>query len=558
MAQDWQEKSNRNMGAMFDETVAHYHDKEALVFRDRRFTYGQLQEKVNRLAKGLLKLGVKKGDHVAIWGTNKPEWVYAQFAALKLGASITPLNTRYKTSEAEYIIRQADAGTLVFEETFLGKIDAVKMVREMAPELDSQKPGKLSLAKFPKLKNIICWSPKGTPCVRARGPLAGMDEVMALGDDPALDKALVRAQAAVSPDDIGYVMYTSGTTGFPKGAMLPQRNTLALFYVKGDYSEVTDRSVGLLMAPIFTNFGSTGAIIQSFCRGAKVVLIETFDAEEAMKAIRKEKVTWFAAIPSMLIMILAHESFGKYDLSSVKTVAVGGAPVTQELAKTVREKMRVEFMTDSYGLVEGSGVSNILSTRFAPWEELGRSVGPPLPTCKVKVVDIRTLKDLPPGQEGEIWVTNNSSPACTVMRGYYNKPEETEEAIVDGWLRTGDMGKLRPDGYLQLTGRLKEMVLVGGFNVYPAEVEGVLGTHPKVEMSAVVAIPDPRLGEVPFAFVKLKRGQTATADEIINYCKEKVANIKVPRGVKFVDQFPMTANGKIQKFLLKEEATRLP
>ncbi len=554
MAQDWQEKSNRNMGAMFDETVAHYHDKEALVFRDRRFTYGQLQEKVNRLAKGLLKLGVKKGDHVAIWGTNKPEWVYAQFAALKLGASITPLNTRYKTSEAEYIIRQADAGTLVFEETFLGKIDAVKMVREMAPELDSQKPGKLSLAKFPKLKNIICWSPKGTPCVRARGPLAGMDEVMALGDDPALDKALVRAQAAVSPDDIGYVMYTSGTTGFPKGAELPHRNTLAMLEILATLNEVTDKSTALLMVPIFGNVGSTGTIIKGFCRGAKVVMVETFEPEEAMRTIEREKVTLFSAIPSMLIMMLAHESFGKYDLSSLETVSFGGAPLTPGPVAEFRAKVGVQHFLDCYGSVEGTGVSNVLSTRFAPLDELGRSVGPALPFCKVKIVDTRTLEDLPEGKEGEIWVGNSTKPGCAVMKGYYNKPDETNQAIVGGWLRTGDIGKLRPDGYLQLTGRLKEMVLVGGFNVYPAEVEAVLGTHAKVEMSAVVGIPDPRLGEVPCAFVKLKRGESGTAEEIIEFCRGKMANMKVPREVRFVTQFPMTASGKIQKFLLKEQA----
>ena len=549
--EEWFIKSNRSLATAFDETVARYPGREALVYKSQRQTYKELQERANRFAKGLISLGVKKGDHVAIWSTNSMEWVCAQFAAFKVGAPLIPMNTRFKPSEVEYILRQSDCQTLIFKEEFLGIINASDILNGLIPELKDSEPGNLFSSKFPRLKNVIHMGDRGQP------GMCGFDEILKMGDNPVLDGELKKAQDSIAPEDIGYIMYTSGTTGFPKGAMLRQRNSLALFYilsgknVKGMSAETRQ----LCVAPLFTNFGSSGSVLEGFLRGACVTLLETFDPEEALKAITNEKITHMWAVPTMVIMMLEHPQFKDYDVTSLRVLGLGGAPVSSKLCSDLEKNTRVEMIINAYGLVEASGVCTVTPPGAAA-EIVGGTIGKPLPYAKVKIVDPETLKDMSEGEEGEIWVVDNTTPGRHVMAGYYNMSEATSEAIVNGWLRTGDMGKLRKDGFFEITGRLKDMILVGAFNVYPVEIEDSIRRYPGVSDVSVIGIPDHRLGEVPVAYVRLKKGVTCSEEEIIRFCRDRMANTKVPRHVMFIDELPMTPVGKVQKFKLRESAAK--
>lgn len=349
-------------------------------------------------------------------------------------------------------------------------------------------------------------------------------------------------------------MYTSGTTGFPKGAMVSHRNHIACFYLFGERMRASEKTRELIAAPLFTNFGNT-CVIETFIRGGCIVLMESFDPEEALRLISKERVTNMSAIPTMAIMMLDHPKFKDYDLTSWKAVSLGGAPFSTRLVQDLKKNTSLEIICNGYGLVEGSGLTTT-SAPDTPLDLIAVTQGKPLPYCEVKIRDPQTGEELPPGKDGEICSRGTTVPDVHITAGYYKMPDKTAELIRNGWLYSGDMGRLREDGYLELTGRVKDMILVGGFNVYPAEIENLLATHPKIKMVSVVGVPERRLGEVPMAYVVLKKGTSASEDEIINFCRDRAANIKVPRYVKFTQEFPMTASGKIQKFKLIEMAIK--
>lgn len=547
--EEWLKKSNSSIGKTFDNVVITHSDREAVVFQQQRLTYSQLGSRVNQFAKGMMKIGVRKGDHVAIWSTNNLEWLYAQFAAHKLGATVVPVNTRYRAPELEYVLRQSDCGTLIFKDNFLGKIDAVSMVNEIMPGLQNSKPGYLSEKRLPLLKNVICLS---------GGEYSGMfnfERIMQLGNMSNVDEQLGRIVAETSSDDIGYIMYTSGTTGASKGAMIPCRNTLAVLYQYNHVHMQTEKSRTICAAPLHSNFGCNFSVLSVLLCGGCSCILESWDAEKALDLIQEEKITHLTAVPSMVIMMVNHPKFGDYDLTSIEVWASGGAPLPKELASNFMGKVPIKMLVQGYGLVEGAGITSTCSTIEAPIEVAAVTSGKPWPYCKVKIVDPITLKEMPDGKEGEVWSNNNSNPPCHVMKGYYKKPKETAEAIVDNWLRTGDMGIMK-DGRLTITGRLKDMILVGGFNVYPAEIEEVIRSHRKVRDVSVVGVPDQRLQEVPIAFVQIKEGEYCTEAEIIGFCRDKMSNLKVPRYVKFLAEFPLAGVGKIQKFKLREMAIK--
>jgi fatty-acyl-CoA synthase len=535
----------KSMGRHINETVAKYPNKEALVFQNERITYRELGETSDKFAKGLLKLGVKKGDHVCIWMLNCPQWIYAHHGIFKLGATLVPTNTRFKTGELEYILRQSDSSTLIFKDTLLGKVSPVEMLAELIPEIEGSDPGKLESTRFPKLKNVICLGS------RHKG-MFSYDDILSMGNTPALDKELEKSINNTSADDIGYIMYTSGTTGFPKGAMLPQRNTMALIYYTAEQQEITEKSVILGGVPLFTNFGSNALQMKSVLYGSRFILMETWNAEEALRLIDREKVTFIEGIPTMILMMLEHPKLNDYNLKSLDVVTMGGAPIVPELVYKLKE-IGVRYIFQCYGLVEAGGIS-MMSPKDATPQGITSSVGRTIPYCKVKIVDPSTGEELPVGKDGEICMADNTEPGCHVTRGYYNMAKETAETFVNGWVHSGDRGHMLPDGSLVLTGRIKDMILVGGFNVYPAEIESVLQTHPAVSFAAVTGIPDHRLGEVGMAFLRLKEGTSASESDIIEFCKSRLANMKVPRHVRFVQDFPMTPAGKIQKFKLREKA----
>lgn len=549
---DWYEKTNKQFGDILDETASRHSNKEFIVFKDQRITYAQFQHSVNQFARGLLDLGVKKGDNVALWMSNCLEWPVAQFAVYKIGAALLPLNTRFVKREVEYCLSQSDASTLILKDRFLGeKIDAYSMLLDLIPELPQSEAGDLKSEKFPKLKRVILLGED------RRDGAFDFHDVRESGQAYTQDDLLQAAQASVSPFDVMNVVYTSGTTGFPKGGLSPHRTNCSALYQYVKRIGITEQDRTLLTVPFFTNFGVTYVSALSVMVGMSIIVHESFSPEAAMQAIEKERITFLEGAPAHYVMILNDPHLGQYDLSSLRIGVVGGAPAAPETIRTAIQKLGFKRMFNVYGLSECGGLSTT-TLPDDPVEVVASTVGVAFPSCQVKIVDPHTFVDLPANTPGEIWL-HDVYPGSAVGKGYYNMPEKTRETITaDGWFRTGDLGILDEKGYLKITGRAKDMLLVGGYNVYAAEIEDVLFTHPKVKMAAAFGVPDERLGEVAMAYVELKPGEDSTEAKLIEFCKQQMANYKVPRYIGLIpgSEFPMTGSAKVQKFKLRERAIR--
>lgn len=542
---DWYTATHKTWGAVLDETSARFPEREALVFGSRRLTYRQLRERVDRFASGLLRLGIGKGDRVALWMTNCPEWIVAQFAVYKIGAILLPVYTRFKQEETEYALAQSDSGTLILNDEFLGKIDALGMLRAICPELDGASPGGLHAATLPHLRNVICLS------AREYQNMTAFDGVAA-GDDDWL-RRLPEVQQKVDPFDVMNIIYTSGTTGFPKGGLSLHRNNLASIYNTTARMGLNEHHRCLLNLPLFSNFGCMFVAALGFLRGATIVLRETFDPVDAFTAIAEERITHLFGSPAYFISYLDERRRREFDLSSLVGGIVGGSPLPSATMDDIIATLGCRETLNVFGLSECGGIAT--TTRRDDPPELRRTtVGVPLPNACVRIVDPRTGAEVASGEQGEICL-GDAFPGSCVGKGYYNMPEKTREAIdTEGWFHTGDLGVLEANGYLRITGRVKDMFLAGGFNVYPVEIENLLHTHPKVKQAQVVGVPDHRLGEVGMAFVELREGVKCTEQEIIEFAAPRIANFKVPRYVRFVSEFPMTGSGKVRKFVLREKA----
>ncbi len=524
---------------ILEETAAKFPDAEALVFEDQGFDYREYLENVHRYAKGLHAIGVRRGDRVGIWMTNRPEWCYARYAIYKIGAVMVPISTRFRVDDLDYILGQSDTSVLIMEPTFLGKIDSAGMLNQLCPELAGSRPGELSSKRLPMLKCVIC----------ASGSFKGsfsIDEVLQRGMKVADSDIMV----TLKPDDLIHIIYTSGTTAFPKGIMTPNTCNIAYCAISVELIDLGpgDRYFGPL--PLFGNIG-LGNMSWCLLAGATLVIQNRADPLANLQTVEKEKISHTLLVPTMLIDLLAHPDFDRYDLSSLRQVASAGAIVPQTVIHEFKRRLGVDIM-NCYGLAEASGLSTWVPAGDTP-EHVEKSVGLAMPHCEAAILDINTGDILPRGEEGEI-CTKETLPGSQHMLGYHKMPELTAETIRDGWLHSGDLGRMDEDGYVYITGRVKEMFIVGGFNVSPAEVEGFLLRHPKVEAVSVAGVPDERLGEVGAAFMRLKKGETATEGEIIDYCKDSIANIKVPRYVFFVEEFPLNPQGKVQKFKQREWA----
>jgi fatty-acyl-CoA synthase len=518
---------------LFEETAQKFADDEALSFGDVRISYREYRNRVNEYANGLSSIGVRQGDHVGVWMTNRPEWCYARHAIYKLGAVMIPISTRYRVDDLDYILGQSDAKVLVMEPSFLGKIDSMGMVKRLCPELATSKPGQLDAQKFPSLKSIVCLDSTFEGCLT-------IDEVLRQGEKMAEQDKNVRLR----PDDLIHIIYTSGTTGFPKGIMTPNTINVAYCTISSELFSLGHGARYLNVLPFFGNIGLWG---MSMCllAGATLVMTNRFSPVDTLHLIEKEKITHAMLVPTTLIDMLALPDFGKYDLSSLKHVTSAGSVVPSSVIREFKRRTGVDIM-NCYGLAEASGLSTWVAAGDTP-EHVEKTVGLPMPHCEVAILGVNTGEVLPPEHEGEI-CTKEAFPGSQHMKGYYKKPELTSETIRNGWLHSGDLGKMDKDGYVHITGRVKEMYTVGGFNVSPPEIEGFLLKHPKIQAVSVVGLPDERLGEVGAAFIRLKRGETSTESEVIEFCKDNIADIKVPRYVFFVDEFPVNPQGKIQKF----------
>jgi fatty-acyl-CoA synthase len=538
-------KPGDTLGAIFDRVAARYPKQEAMVLGEKRMTYDTYIDRVNSMANALLKMGVKKGDKVAIWMSNIPEWLYAHFACLKIGAPVIPLNTRYKSHELEYILKQSDSTTLFVMDHFL-KIDFIPMIYEVCPELKECKPGELKCAKLPQLKRVIMVSEQEYPgCLR-------YNEVLESGKDYASSGELKAAQEAIDPEDVYIIPYTSGTTGFPKGVVTTHDQYIRVVSAFSERFQMTEKDRILVVSPFNHNMGNMTGMTLAACHGACILPMEQFDPGEALRLIEEEKCSNFTGAPTMYIMMMDHADFPKRDTTSIKSCIIGGADVSPDLVRAIMDKMGIKDVISAYGMTENTGISTC-SRRGDPIELIANTAGKLMfDGCELKIMDPDTGEEVPPGTQGEI-----RTRGWYVMKEYYKQPEETAKAFDSkGWFHTGDLGTMDENGYIKITGRLKDMFITGGVNAYPAEIEAFLMTHPKISIVAVAGVPDRRMGEVAMAFIKLKEGETATEEEIIKFSREKMANYKAPKYIKFVDDFPMTASGKIQKFILKDDATK--
>ncbi|MDD2735747.1 MAG: AMP-binding protein [Desulfuromonadaceae bacterium] len=536
---------NFTVGSLLDDMARRYPDNEALVYHERglRYTYKQFNDICRQVAKGLLRLGIKKGDNIAIWAYNVPEWVLLQFASAKIGAILVTVNTSYKSAELEYILGQSDSTSLFLVGSFKDT-NYVETLNSVVPELATSAPGTLSTAKLPYLKNVI-FIGGDTPA-----GMCNFDSIIKLGVDVP-DAELSAIEASLNCHETINMQYTSGTTGFPKGVMLTHYNIVNNGFNIGECMKLSEKDRLCIPVPFFHCFGCVLGVMACVTHATTMVPVEIFDPLKVLQTIEKEKCTAVHGVPTMFIAELEHPDFKSFDLSTLRTGIMAGSNCPIEVMKKVNSDMHASEITIAYGQTESSPV--ITQTRTDDALELRvATVGRSLPDVETKIVDIETNETLPPGKQGEL---------CTrgyhVMKGYYKMPEETERAIdSENWLHTGDLAIMDENGYCKITGRIKNMIIRGGENIYPREIEEFLYTHPKVSDIQVYGVPDKKYGEQVMAAIILKKGQSMTEDEVRDFCRDKIANYKIPKYVTFVDGYPMTASGKIQKFKMREMAIK--
>jgi fatty-acyl-CoA synthase len=516
-------------------------DHEFIVYPDRnlRFTYAEFNKRVDKLAKGLMAIGVKAGDKVGIWATNVPDWSTFMYATAKIGAILVTVNTSYKLSELEFLIKNADLHTLCIIDGFRDS-DYVNMVFDLVPELKNDVRGNLSSEKFPVLKNVVFIGPQ-----KHKG-MYNTHELILLGSYLP-DDELHQARAKVTCHDVVNMQYTSGTTGFPKGVMLSHHNIVNCGQSTGDCMNYAQNDRLLVCVPLFHCFGCVLAMCAVITHGATLVFVEEFDPLLVLASVQKEKCTALYGVPTMFIAELNHPMFPMFDLSSLRTGIMAGSLCPIETMNQVMDKMNCRDLIIVYGLTESS--PGMTATRTSdPAEIRATTVGTNYPGVEVKVVDPDTGEECPPNVQGEICCRGYN-----VMKGYYNNPEATAKAIdKDGWLHSGDLAVKTPEGFYRITGRIKDMIIRGGENIYPREIENFLYQMPQIEMVEVAGIPDEKYGEIVGAFIKLKKDATLTQEEVQEFCRGKVSRYKIPKHVFFVDDFPKTASGKIQKYKLRD------
>ena len=530
------------IGEQLDQTARAFPDNDALVVRQQnvRWQYGEFKAKVDALAAGFVALGLVPGDRIGIWSPNNSEWALTQFAAAKAGLVLVNINPAYRLAELEYALNKVGCRALVCAEKFKSS-EYLVMLRDLAPEIERAAPGRLKCAKLPSLEIVIRLGTEKSP------GMFNFDEIAPLAT--AADRANLAALAALLQfDDPINIQFTSGTTGFPKGATLTHHNILNNGYFNGVMLGLGDKDRVCIPVPLYHCFGMVMGNLMCAAFGATMVYpSEGFEPLAVLEAIEAEKCTTLYGVPTMFIAELDHPEFARFDLSSLRTGTMAGSPCPTEVMKRVVSDMHMNEVTIGYGMTETSPVS-FQSSVDDPIERRVSTVGRVHPHVEVKIVD-EEGRIVPPGQPGELCTRGYS-----VMRGYWSDAEKTGEAIdAAGWMHTGDQATIDDEGYCNIVGRIKDMVIRGGENVYPREIEEFLYRHPKIQDVQVIGVPDEKYGEELCAWVKLRDGESATEEEVREFCKGQIAHYKIPRYVRFVDGFPMTVTGKIQKFVMREE-----
>ena len=536
---DWFEKTP--IGELMDMAARRFETKEALCYEGNRWTFGQLKDEVDRVASGLIQLGIHPGEKVALWMPNRPEWIHSLFAVAKIGGVLVPINTRFRTNDLEYVVRQSDSETLITVDRS-GPVDYLGMVRELCPEVETGDPNRLCPEAFPELRRIVVLGD-----TNYRGTVRWEEILSSSRATPP--RELEHRQQMVDPDSPALIMYTSGTTGFPKG-VVHTHNILRNVNDEANRMGMTPRDVILMYLPLFHAFGLYEGPLMSAMTGARTVLTNAFDPGEALQLIQREKITVLHGFDTHFHGLVSHPDCQSTDRSSLRTGLLAAGMASSESVARRTQEMLCTTVT-GWGMTE-VGVGASLSFLDSNEEDRCLGSGYPLPGYEFKVVDPGSGADLPPMEMGELCVRTYA-----MMQGYYKKPEETIQAIdQDGWLHTGDVAAIRDDGFVRFMGRYKELLKVGGENVDPVEVEVLLMGHPAVAEAQVVGVPDDRLSEVACACIVAIDGQEISEGSLIDYCRGKLASFKLPRHVLFMEGYPMTPSGKVQKFKLRELAKK--
>ena len=533
---------NITVGDMLSNIAKKYPTKLAVKYIEVNYTrtYYEFNKEVDKYAKGLLGMGIGKGDHVAIWATNYPEWLILFFATARIGAVLVTVNTNYKEAELEYLLSNSDSKALFICDG-IKDIDCEKIIYSVCPELKTSKPGELHNEKLPFLRYVVSldnwydgmynWSQ-----IPYFGVLISNEEFNAI-------------KHSIDPDDVVNMQYTSGTTGFPKGVMLTHNNIVNNGKAIGDCMKFSSKDKLCIPVPFFHCFGMVLAIMAAVTHGAAMVPLLWYTPMKVMHAVEYEKCTAVHGVPTMFIRILEHRDFSRYDFSSLRTGIMAGPPCPVKAMRDVVDKMHMSEITITYGQTEASPACT-MTTVDDPLEIRVNTVGKEMPFMETKIVDPDTGEDLPDGTPGEFVVRGYN-----VMKGYYKMPEATAAAIdKDGWLHTGDLAIRDANGYYRITGRIKDMIIRGGENIFPKEIEDFIYTHPDVVDVQIVGVPSEKYGEEAYAFVIKRPGSSVTEKDIQTYVANNMARHKVPSYVEFIDQMPMTASGKIQKFVLRDMA----
>ncbi len=533
--------SDQTIAELLAATVAAHPDAEAVVFREQgiRWTWRQFSEQVDRLATGLLTRGIARGDRVGIWSPNRQEWLVTQFATARIGVILVNINPAYRLAELEYALNKAGVRMLITAARFKSS-NYIEMLQKLAPELADSEPGALRAARLPTLQWVVRMGEENT---------AGMLRYAELLSPPEA-AGLDAAGSALGPHDPINIQFTSGTTGNPKGATLTHHNVVNNGRFVAMAMRLTHRDSLCIPVPLYHCFGMVLSVLACVSVGARMIFPgEAFDPLATMQAVHEERCTALHGVPTMFIAQLDHPDFGRFDFTSLRTGIMAGAPCPIEVMKRVVKDMHMAEVTIAYGMTETSPVS-FQSATDDPLEKRVATVGRVQPHLQCKIVD-ETGQVVPVGATGELCTRGYS-----VMLGYWEDEARTREAIRDGWMHTGDLATIDEQGYCNIVGRVKDMVIRGGENLYPREIEEFLFRHPKVQAVQVFGVPDPKYGEELCAWIVLKPGQSATEDEIRAFCRDQIAHYKIPRYVRFVDDMPMTVTGKVQKFVMRETMIR--
>ncbi|KXU88688.1 AMP-binding protein [Paraburkholderia monticola] len=533
--------STATVAALLAETVARFAERPAVVFREQnvRWSWVEFSAQVDRFAAGLVSLGLRRGERLGIWSPNRVEWLVTQFATARIGVILVNLNPAYRLHELEYALNASGCRAIVSAER-LRTSQYLEMLQTLAPELAASEPGKLAARKLPSLQCVIRMGE-----TRTSGML-GYDEVVSRGASMLDRQSLDDLTASLDCHDPINIQFTSGTTGNPKGATLTHHNVVNNARFVAQAMRLTEHDALCIPVPLYHCFGMVMSVLACVSTGAKMVFPgELFDPSATLAAVSDEKCTALHGVPTMFITELEAPEFAQYDLSTLRTGIMAGAPCPIETMKRVVSQMNMREVTIAYGMTETSPVS-FQSSTDDPLDKRVTTVGRVQPHLEVKIVDIDG-NVVPVGETGELCTRGYS-----VMQGYWGDETRTLEAVRDGWMHTGDLATLDANGYCNIVGRVKDMLIRGGENVYPREIEEFLFRHPKVQTVQVFGVPDQKYGEEICAWIILKAGERATEDEIREFCRDQIAHYKIPRYIRFVDEMPMTVTGKVQKFAMRE------